>query len=105
MAHLIVHKGRTEIVSVSLGFDVSNDIITSEIRVDEDPTSELIAVWDVSFVTDGTDGELLLTLDNSVTSVITKSKGYTDMKRVSGGEPLAVFEEPIVVRFKNSVTV
>ncbi len=105
MKQIIVHKGRTVVVPVSLGFDVSQDIITSEIRVGKSQTSDLIATWDVSFVTDGTDGELVLTLDNSVTEVITQTTGYMDIKRVTGGEPLSIFDEPLEVLFTDSVTV
>ena len=102
---LIVHKGRTVIVPVSLGYDASDDVFTSQIRVDTDPTSTLIATWVVSFATDGTDGELILRLDNSITAVITKAVGYMDMKRMTGGEPVPVFDDPIEVLFKDVVTV
>lgn len=105
MKQIVVHKGRTNIVQVSLGFDVSQDIITSEIRVDKDQSSELIATWTVSFATDGIDGELLLTLDDSVTTIITKSVGFMDLKRVTGAEPVSVFDEPLEVIFNDSVTV
>lgn len=104
MHQIIVHKGRTVVLPVSLGFDVSGDTITSEIRVDEDFESDLIASWNVSFATDGTDGELILTLDDSVTSEIDKSKGYMDLKRLTGGEPVAVFNDPLEVLFKNVIT-
>ncbi len=80
MKQIVVHKGRTNVVQVSIGFDVSQDIITSEIRVDKDQTSELIATWLVSFATDGIDGELILTLDDSVTAIITKSVGFVDLQ-------------------------
>ena len=99
-----VYKGRTTIVPVSLGFNVSLDIITSEIRTEKNQTSPLIAAWEVSFETDGTDGELILTLDDSVTSEITESIGYMDLKRVSGGEPLPIFNEPLEVAFVNTIT-
>lgn len=105
MSQLIVHKGRTNIVPVSLGFDVSNDDLTSEIRVNKDPESTLLATWTVSFASDGTDGELILTLDDSVTSEIEKSTGYMDIKRVTAGEPVSVFDEPIEVLFRNVITV
>lgn len=104
MNQIVVHKGRTVIVQVSLGLDVSNDTITSEIRVDKSPDSELIATWNVTHATDGTDGELVLTLDDSVTKLIKKSTGYMDMKRVTGGEPVDVFDDPLEVLFKNPVT-
>jgi hypothetical protein len=105
MKQVVVHKGRTVILPVSLGFDVSQDIFTSEIRVEEDSLSVLIATWIVSFETNGVDGELILRLDNSVTSLITKSVGYMDLKRVTGGEPVPVFDEPLEVLFKDTVTV
>jgi len=105
MNQVIVYKGRTVIVPVSLGFDVSGDTITSEIREGKDSASDLIAEWDVTFDSDGTDGEIVLTLDNSVTSLIDKTTGYMDLKRVTAGEPINVFDEPLEVLFKNTVTV
>lgn len=103
--NITVHKGRTVIVPVSLGRDVSGDTFVSEIRVDKHSTSSLIATWDISFETDGTDGELILKLDDGVTSLITKSSGYMDLKQVTGGEPIPVFNEPLEVLFRDSVTV
>lgn len=104
MQQIEVLKGRTNIVPVSLGFDVSDDTFTSQIREGPDVESDLIAEWDVSFKTTGNDGELVLTLDDSVTSEITQTIGYMDMKRVTGGEPLAVFGEPLQVVFVDTVT-
>lgn len=104
MQQVIVYKGRTVIIPVSLGFNVSDDIITSQIRIEKDSESELIAEWDVSFETDGTDGEIILTLDNSITTEIVQSIGYMDLKRVSGGEPLQIFDEPLEVFFENVIT-
>lgn len=105
MKQVVVSKGRSVVVPVSLGFDVSNDTFTSQIRVDKDPESDLIATWDVSFLTDGTDGELLLRMDDSVTKDITKSNGYMDIKRITGGEPIDVFDSPLEVIFRNTITV
>jgi hypothetical protein len=106
MQQILVQKGRTNVISISVGFDVSDDIITSEIRVSPRFESELIAVWDVTFGTDGTDGELVLTLDNSITSNITQRVGYMDLKRISEGEPLPIFTDPpaLEVSFVDSVT-
>lgn len=101
---LVINKYRTNTIIVSLGYDVSEDIITSDIRVSKDPTSDLIASWDVSFEDDGVDGQLILTLDDSVTSEITKTIGYMDLERLSAGEPLSVFDEPLEVVFRNVVT-
>lgn len=104
MTPIVVHKGRTETVALGLGYDVSGDELISEIRTDKHRESTLIAAWTVSFLTDGTDGECILTMDNSVTGPITKSAGWMDVKRVSNGEPIAVFDEPLEVIFKDTVT-
>lgn len=101
---IIVHKGRTNVITVAMGFDVSADIITSEIRAEPDTESLLIATWEVDFVTDGTDGELRLTMDDIITGQIKASGGYMDLKRVVGGEPLPVFERPLEVQFQGTVT-
>lgn len=105
MTKLTVHKGRTEVVLVSLGFDASDSTFESEIRTGKSRTSELIAAWDIAFITDGTDGELSLTLDDTVTNTITHSSGFMDLKRITGGEPVSVFENPLHVVFKEVVTV
>lgn len=102
--YLKVYKDRTNTVPVDLGFDVSADTITSEIREDKDKDSTLIATWTVSFLTDGVDGKLILTLDNSLVSAITQTTGYMDLKRVSAGEPVPVFNHPLRVRFQEAVT-
>lgn len=104
---LIVQRNRTNSVLIDIGFDVSQDVITSEIRKEMDWESDLLAPWVVSFATDGTDGLVLLTLDNSVTSLIDANVGYMDLKRRIGGEtgePVSVFLEPIQVLFKGTVT-
>lgn len=98
---LIVYKGRTNTVPVSMGIDVSADTITSEIRTS---SGVLIATWTVTFAGDGTDGELIFSLDNSITSAITHTVGVMDIKRVSAGEPLAVFERALEVEFREAVT-
>jgi hypothetical protein len=104
MSNVIVYKNRTNILAVNLGIDVSGDTITSQIREAANSTSPLIASWVVSFKTNGIDGKLILTLDNSITATIIPKKGYMDMKRISGGEPLPVFDAPIQVIFKDTVT-
>lgn len=98
---IVVHKGRTNIVTVSLGIDVSDDTITSEIRTS---SGVLIASWVVTFDGDGTDGELILTLDDSVTAAVTYPAGIMDLKRVSAGQPLPVFNRPVEVEFRETVT-
>lgn len=100
---LIVHKNRRNTIVVNLGIDITGDTITGEIRAEQDHESALIAAWTV-VVTDAATGALTLTLDDSVTAGITVSSGYTDLKRVSGGEPLAVFDKPLEVSFQGTVT-
>lgn len=104
MNPVVVHKGRTVTLRVSLGYDASADVFASQIRTEKHSGSELIAEWDVSFYTDGSDGELVLTLDDSVSGPITKTTGYMDIKRVTGGEPVPVFDDPIEVLFKETIT-
>lgn len=98
---IVVHKGRTNIVTVNLGIDVAGDTITSEIRT---PSGVLIAEWDVTFDSDGSDGELILTLDDLITADIAYPTGLMDIKRLSGGEPLSVFDKPVEVEFREVVT-
>lgn len=101
---VVVHKGRTNILPIGLGFDVSADTITSEIRTEPEQSSTLLATWNVAYLTDGTDGELVLTLDDLATAQITVASGYMDLKRVTGSEPVAVFDRPIPVAFQGTVT-
>ncbi len=103
MNDIVVFKKRTNILTVSLGSDVSGDTFASEIREKALNDSPLVATWTVAFATDGTDGELVLTLDDSELSAVTVKTGYMDIKRVSGGEPFAVFA-PIKVLIKDTVT-
>jgi hypothetical protein len=98
---LVVHTGRTVVVPVSLGINVAGDTITSDIRT---ASGVLIASWVVTFDGDGTDGEIILTLDNSVTMAITYPNGFMDLKRISGGEPYAIFDRKLEVEFRKSVT-
>jgi hypothetical protein len=103
VADIIVYKNRTNVISVSLGTDVSGDTLSSEIRAKEQVGSLLLATFDVTFATDGVDGEVILTLDDSETQDITAKMGFMDIKRVSGGEPYAVFP-PVKVVFKETIT-
>ena len=101
---VVVHKHRTVVLLVNLGVDVSNDVLVSEIRANQHPASPLIATWQIEYVNDGSDGELRFTLDDLVTAAITAEDGYMDIKRISNGEPLAVFQTPLEVRFREPVT-
>lgn len=103
MNKIIVHKHRTNKITVALGMDITSDTITSQVRVQEDPESDLLMTWTVT-VLDAATGELELAVDDSSTAQITVDKGYMDLKRVSSGEPLPVFDRPLEVEFRNTVT-
>lgn len=101
---IVVYKGRTTEVIVNLGFDVSGDTFSSQIRAADEVTSTLIATWSISFVNDGTDGLLLLKLDDAISSTITRTKGFMDIKRITSGEPIPVFDKPLPVIIQSTVT-
>lgn len=98
---IVVYKNRTNILTVNLGVDVSADTFSSEIRTE---SGDLIATWVVAFDGDGTDGSLVLTLDNTITAAIDYASGLMDIKRVSAGEPFPVFDNPLEVEFRDTVT-
>lgn len=106
MSSLSVYKDRRNDVEVNLGVDVSGDTIISQIRAGKSKTSALILEWEVSFVTDGADGKLLFTIDDSEVSseTITQKRGYMDIVRIAGGQPYPVLKYPIRVNFRDSVT-
>lgn len=102
---VVVFKGRSKILSVSVGINVANDTLVSEIRADKDSASTLIASWEVTKVTDGTDGELEFNLSAATTAGIAQSIGYMDIKRlINGVDPVMLFDDPIEVIFKDPVT-
>lgn len=101
-----VKRGRTCILTASLPGDLSEDVITSDIRVAVNPTSELIATWDVEFirVKNGVSW-FELKLDDAITGPIAYTHGYMDFKRMSGPEPLIILDDPLSVIFEGVVTV
>lgn len=103
-SEVVVHKGRTEILQVNLPYDISRDTILSQIRVGPSSNTTLIAEWSVRNRTDGTDGQLIFTLDSEITQNITVYEGYMDILRISAGEPLCVNSDPIKVIFRNGIT-
>jgi hypothetical protein len=100
---VIVHKGRTNVLEIRLGYDASADTFTSQIRTQPTQEATLIATWAID-ETNAVDGILLLTLDDAITANIQETSGYMDLKRESGGEPLAVFDKPLEVVFRGTVT-
>lgn len=103
-AQIFVYKNRTNIITVNLGVNVQNDTFASQIRAEKNNTSELLATWVVSFVTDGSDGLLKLTIDNSQLTSITRQNGFMDIKRTTTGEPVPVFDDPVEVIFREVIT-
>jgi len=103
---VVVHKHRANTIQVDLGFDVSNDIITSEIRTEPSVEAPLIATWDVQFLTDGVDGKLVLSMGLADTDEIALNSGYMDLKRLIDGvgDPVPVFDQPLEVVFRGTVT-
>lgn len=99
-----VYRGRTTKIGVAMGVDVSADTITSQVRTKADPESTLLAEWAVAFLTTGVDGRLVLTIDDSNSNLTKHTTGFMDFKRVSGGEPIKVIDEPIPVVFVGGVT-
>lgn len=103
---IIVFKNRLNTITVDLGFDISADTYTSQIRTEPKGDSPLIAEWEVAFLTDGTDGKLTLTLTELQTSQITSDSGFMDFRRVvPPGNPVSVIDKPLEVVFRGSVTV
>lgn len=101
---VIVHKGRTNVITVDMGEDLTGITVTSEIRSEPEQSSTLIATWTVTFLTTAAAGILKLTLDNTITSTITATRGYMDLKKMVAGEPMAVFDRPLEVSFRGTVT-
>lgn len=99
-----IEKGRVNTVYVSLKQDVSKYSVVSEIRVEPNSSSELIATWVASFKTNGKDGELVLTMDDSVSGAITQKTGYMDVKLVFNGDDVSAFDDYVPVLFKETVT-
>ena len=100
-----IYLGRTNLLRVRYGFDISNDTFSSQIRSEPSRTSELLATWETDFTSDGSDGELLLTLPVAETAGIEDEVGWMDVKRIVNGNPIAGFDGLIKIIFEDSVTV
>jgi hypothetical protein len=101
---LVVHKGRLNRVIIELVGNISTSSFASEIRSEPNSDSPLLATWTVAFLTDGTDGKLLLSLDEVASAQITALSGYMDVKRTFAGSVYPEFDKPIEVRFQGTVT-
>lgn len=99
MQKILVKRGKTVELPVSLGFNVSQMIFSSRIFEENTLDSTLITVWTVTFKDDGKDGELILTLDESITTGIVQSLGYMDLRNISDDEPVNIFKELLEISF------
>ena len=100
---VIIHKGRSCTLPVDLGINVTGDTLTSEIRAEPNVASDLLATWGVT-VDDASTGKLTLFLTAGQTGSVSVSSGYMDIKRVTAGVPVPVFDEPLEVTFRGVVT-
>lgn len=98
-----VYKGRTNIITVNLGYDVTGDTFESQVRSEPEVGSTLIMEWDVT-IEDAPTGKLKLEVDDLVTGQVTVSSGYMDIKRTTGGEPVPVFDDNLEVQFLGVTT-
>lgn len=101
---IYIRVGRHNTVAVRFDGDISTEVLTSEIRKEKSKTSELIATFTPSFATDGTDGILLLTLDQTASDGITFTNGWMDIKKIEDGKSTSAFQHPVPVIFEGVVT-
>lgn len=101
---LRIKRGRKLTVNLYLGFSVVGDEFYSQIRSGPSTDSELIADWDCSLVTDGSDGRVQLVLSAEKSQNVAHTTAYMDVKRVSNGFPVPFFRRPIEVIFEDVVT-
>ena len=99
-----IYLGRTNLLTVRYGFDISNDTFTSQIRKGPSRSSDLLATWSIDFVTDGVDGDLIFTLPPSETQTISDLVGWMDVKRLVNGNAVSGFDGRIKILFEDTVT-
>lgn len=104
---IIVKRGRTTTLQVSLHRDLSAttaEAFSSKIRAEDNETSPVLCAWQIAIKSPASDGILILTIDNTVASAVTRTNGYMDMKEVIAGEPRSVWNDPLPVVFEGVVT-
>jgi hypothetical protein len=105
MESVEVVRGRTITLPVTLTTDLTDyENIRSQIRVERDPESEEIAAWNVATVPEVSVYDLVLRLDNAITTGITQTMGYMDIVGDLDGEPTTLLRT-IKVDFVNAPTV
>lgn len=101
---ITVHKHRATVISFGFGIDLSQDTLTSQIRDSKNSTGNDLGFWDIQPLTDGTDGRYVFTFSPEKATLVTVDKGYMDVKRVSGGQPLTLMNRILTVEFKDVIT-
>lgn len=100
---VIIHRGLTNTIPLVLGYDTTGDTISSQVRSGPDRSYPRLLNFEVTVV-DESNGEYTLTIDDTFTSQIVVDTGYMDVLRITGGEPVPVFEEPLQVIFMGTVS-
>ncbi len=105
MQKIKIERGKTVEIPILLSFNISEDIFTCEIRTGESPLSGLVAVLEMSFETDGTDGKLLAILYDYITTGIPYDNGYMMLRKMNGPSPIDVFDKALEVEIVDSILV
>lgn len=87
MTQIHIIRGRSKTIEYVSQRDLSGSSFASHIRTARTPESQLLAEWSISYVTDGTDGKLILHLTAEQTAVITVTSGFMDIKANNTGLP------------------
>lgn len=100
---VIVWKHVNNEITVNVGFDLGTNTVKSQIRTKPTRDGVLVADWVVDVV-DAAEGELKLSMTETVSGGITVEKGYMDLVRLVGTEPWPVFDAPLEVSIRDVVT-
>lgn len=100
---VIVHKHRVNELTINLGFNITGDTITSEIRSQPSQDGPLVATWTVTII-NATTGEIKLAMNAAVSGGINVETGWMDLKWVHSGSAKAIFESPLEVSIRDTVT-
>jgi hypothetical protein len=105
MAKLVFNKGRYNAVNVNAQMDLDGETISSQIRVGPDETSDLILTWTVT-ETDYSVGTFVLSYNDSTpdADIAAVTRGFMDIKRLTGSGDISLMDEPLVVEFRSFPT-
>jgi len=105
MATLVFKKGRYNAVSVNAEMDLDGETITSHIRTGPEETSDLILAWTVTEV-DFSVGTFTLSFNDSTPDedIAAASRGFMDIKRLTGSGDISLHDDLIIVEFRSMPT-